>query len=179
MPRGIYERSQKEKERHREWVMNHPECSINNPEYRKMGPDKLRGTKLSPERCAQISASGMGHPVSQETRSKISTKKKGRPRPDMVGNKINWKGGRTVDSKGYVKTMNREHPCADKSGYVFEHRLVMEKILGRYLTSGEHVHHLNGVKDDNRKENLAVLVVSGPHYGWVMCPHCQKGFLIR
>src|SRR6266566_7746996 len=47
-----------------------------------------------------------------------------------------------------------DNPRAGKSQYIFEHIIVMETVLGRYLLPTESVHHRSGVRDDNRPENL-------------------------
>lgn len=75
----------------------------------------------------------------------------------------NWKGGKHKNHKGYVLVKFPSHPNATKSGYIFEHRLVMEEIIGRYLLPNENVHHKNGVKDDNRPDNLELWIISQPN----------------
>ena len=69
----------------------------------------------------------------------------------------NWKGGRTKDKNGYVLLYMPQHPQARKNGYLLEHRLIMEKELGRPLKPWEEVRHGNGKPDDNRVENLFVV----------------------
>ena len=72
-----------------------------------------------------------------------------------------WKGGEIVTGHtggGYIKELAPEHPNADASGYVLQHRLVMEQIIGRPLKSSERVHHKNGNRQDNRPENLELWV---------------------
>lgn len=73
-----------------------------------------------------------------------------------------WKGGRTKGN-GYVHIWAPEHPAATSQGRVPEHRLVMEDSLGRPLTKDESVHHKNGIRDDNRIENLELWSRYHPH----------------
>lgn len=56
-------------------------------------------------------------------------------------------------SDGYILCYIPEHPGC-MNGYVYEHRLILEKHLGRYLTGDETVHHINQIPDDNRIANL-------------------------
>ena len=59
---------------------------------------------------------------------------------------------------GYKKVYIPVHPFSDAKGYVFEHRLIMEEYLKCHLDPRELlVHHINGIRDDNRLENLEVL----------------------
>lgn len=75
----------------------------------------------------------------------------------------NWKGGRIVTPEGYVRLRTPGHPFATKSGYVAEHRLVMEKAIGRYLSPNEVVHHMNGNRSDNRIANLQLFSENSLH----------------
>ena len=75
-----------------------------------------------------------------------------------------WKGGRHVTAAGYVHwVIPVDDPMivmADARGRVSEHRLVVARSLGRPLERGEHVHHRNGNKHDNRIENLEVMTLA-------------------
>lgn len=142
------------------------------------------GTVLSEKTKRKISRSHLGKKLSPEHRAKvIKTLKYGLRGKDNPA----WKGGVSLkkadtkkgDPKQWYKVIKKpNHPFAMKNGYVLEHRLIMEKHLGRYLKKNEFVHHKNGKKQDNRIENLE-LMQTQRHYGKLQCPYCHKTFLVN
>lgn len=75
-----------------------------------------------------------------------------------IGNEILDITGRKRTKKGYVALCIKNHPFSDKTnGYIFEHRIIVEMNLGRFLNHDEIVHHLNDIKHDNRLDNLMVM----------------------
>ena len=86
----------------------------------------------------------------------MSNSRKGEKHP-------NWKGGKQTQANGYILIKKPNHPFSNKRGYVYEHRLVMEQHLGRYLTPEEVVHHRNEIKDDNIPKNLKLFANESEH----------------
>lgn len=91
----------------------------------------------------------LGKKFSDEYKKKLSEAQKGK----QGKNHSRWKGGR-VKFNGYIYIKCYDHPNRTKQGYMPEHRLIMEKRIGRLLKKEEVVHHINGIKIDNRPENL-------------------------
>jgi HNH endonuclease len=81
--------------------------------------------------------------------------------PAIASSNGAWKGGRTYHKNGYVMVRMPDHQRASGS-YVFEHIVVIERLLGRPLQRDESVHHRNGIRDDNRPENLELWVSAQP-----------------
>jgi len=114
--------------------------------------------ELSKEAREKISLSRLGKKHSVAAKKKISFWRKGKFKRE---NNKNWKGGR-IKVNGYILLRLPEHPKA-KNGYVGEHIVIMEKILGRFLIKKELVHHRNKIRDDNREKNLKLFVNQSKH----------------
>lgn len=112
----------------------------------------------------------LGHNHTAETKFKIAKKNKGKTLSMEVRQKIRMArrgkfskpseyGGHTKKHcNGYIMVYNPLHPYATKDGYVFEHILVYERAHNCYVDRNQYViHHINGIKTDNRIENLRLM----------------------
>jgi len=83
------------------------------------------------------------------------------------------KANRKIDKNlGYVRIYAPMHKEANTWGYVYEHRLIAEQVLNRSLKKNEVVHHINGIRWDNRRGNLAVMSSSDhSKLGSSLTPH--------
>ena len=104
--------------------------------------------------------------------------KKGNDKSPKGENHHLWKGGKYQSRYGYIVVNCPKHPFASARHLVYEHRLVMEKTLGRYLQPYEKVHHINGNKKDNNPENL-MLYIEGKNWHPKTCPKCGFHFSVK
>ena len=96
---------------------------------------------------------GMKH--SDEDKLRMSLTRRG-------SDNANWKGGTAKHKDGYVFIYLPGHPRRDRRNYVLEHRVVVERIIGRVLDTKEKVHHL-GKRDDNRPNMLMAFINQAAH----------------
>jgi len=125
-----------------------------------------KGKPLSEYHKNKISKSLINKPKTPQAKVNISIgRKKYLKKNPMPKGKdaCNFKTGRIGTGQGYIKILIPSHPGCCKYGYVQEHRLVMEKHIGRFLTKKERIHHINKIRHDNRIENLKLCPTESFH----------------
>ena len=99
---------------------------------------------------------------SKETKEKIS-------KANMGCKAYNWRGGKYLNSYGYVNVWSIKHPFCPLTGYMREHRLILEKYLGRYLDPKEVVHHIDKNTSNNKLKNLMLFKNNKSHLSFERC----------
>jgi len=173
MKRGKFKRTPEIIQKHRESMLKRyaepkvrRELSEIMKRYYQDHPHSRKGKKHSPEtkqkmrlamfhRLEKLKKEGKPHflkgrKIPEEQKRKMRLAKLG-----MYDGPKNpaWKGGRKKCG-GYIFIWSPHHPFAGKSRYIKENRLIVEKHICRFLKPEEACHHINGIKDDNRPENL-------------------------
>ncbi len=107
---------------------------------------------------------------------------------DTTNGALLWKIEKIIKKGDYLYAIVRDHPKANKNGYVLLHRIVMENHLKRPLNSNEVVHHIDGNRKNNSIENLQVFTASehsklhqsrtGRLWVELKCPNCSKVFYL-
>lgn len=149
------------KENHPMWGRHHTEEAKEKMSVTRRGKytgvnSPLFGRKLSPQHRENLRLAHLGLTQTEETKRKR--------KQSYSGKKCyNWKGGVINHSEGYLEQLAPGHPFRSPRGYVLQHRLIAESIIGRYLKKSEQVHHINKIKNDNRPENLMVFANRRAH----------------
>jgi hypothetical protein len=106
----------------------------------------MKGVKLTDEQKKKLSNIHKGKVLSEETKRKMSEAKK-----------IKGEGHKKKRNDGYIYVYYPTHPKSNGDGYIGEHRLVMEKFIGRYIYDYEVVHHIDKNRSNNEISNLKLM----------------------